>query len=162
MDINLPEINSLKLAERILNIKPGITIAFVTAYDEYAVEAFELNTIDYVVKRIRLDRLKKTIEKLEKWLNFKENEGKLTTTYMRMNLFSNLTIQKEGNQVELIQSRTAKSQELFLYLLQYRKQPIRKSLLIELFWSEYEPDKIYSQFLEIGLFVSIAWLNPPY
>src|SRR5690554_2962338 len=50
LDIEMPEINGLELAEKILEIEPTIIIVFVTAFSEYAVQAFELNTLDYIVK----------------------------------------------------------------------------------------------------------------
>lgn len=65
LDINMPEINGLMLAKKIRKIKPEIKIVFVTAYDHYAAEAFELNVEDYIVKPVRLRRLKEIISRLK-------------------------------------------------------------------------------------------------
>src|SRR5690625_3109696 len=65
LDINLPEINGMELAEQILEKKPEVTIVFVTAYDKYAVQAFELNAIDFLVKPVKIERLEKTIERIK-------------------------------------------------------------------------------------------------
>lgn len=46
-------------------INPGVKIIFVTAFDEYAVRAFEVNALDYLLKPVNPDRLKLTLEKLE-------------------------------------------------------------------------------------------------
>jgi two-component system LytT family response regulator len=63
MDINLPEKNGFEIIDS-LNYFPDII--FTTAYDEYAIKAFEINAIDYLLKPIGRDRLIKAISKLGK------------------------------------------------------------------------------------------------
>src|SRR5690625_2033575 len=65
LDINLSEINGIELGEQILEHKPELALVFVTAYDRYAVEAFELNALDYLVKPLRRDRLMETISRIK-------------------------------------------------------------------------------------------------
>lgn len=48
LDIHLPEVNGMELAEQIIEKKPYLPIIFVTAFNEYAVKAFELNALDYI------------------------------------------------------------------------------------------------------------------
>jgi DNA-binding LytR/AlgR family response regulator len=62
LDIDMPELSGLEVAKT-LGIA-GPMIIFVTAYDEYALQAFESNAIDYLVKPINRVRLDLTIEKL--------------------------------------------------------------------------------------------------
>src|SRR5690625_347092 len=50
LDIEMPEVNGLELAEKLLEMNPTLSIVFVTAFNNYAVEAFELNALDYVLK----------------------------------------------------------------------------------------------------------------
>ena len=145
LDINLPEINGIELAEQILEKKPDIYIVFVTAYNEYAVKAFELNALDYIVKPIRLDRLNKTMERITESVESKQDHAENYTDRMRMNIFRQVTVEVSNNLFSVIQWRTSKAQELFLYLLQHRGQLVRKSVLIDLLWPEYEQDKVYSQ-----------------
>ncbi|PXV69062.1 DNA-binding LytR/AlgR family response regulator [Dysgonomonas alginatilytica] len=59
LDIEMGEINGLQIA----NILKDKAIIFVTAYKEYAAEAFDLNAVDYVRKPIQRDRLKQAIDK---------------------------------------------------------------------------------------------------
>ena len=66
LDIELPEMDGIELAERLLEHRPGIQVVFVTSYDEYAVRAFELNAIDYLVKPVREERLLNTLQRLER------------------------------------------------------------------------------------------------
>lgn len=60
LDIQMPEQSGFDMLEEIENPPPVI---FVTAFDEYAIKAFEFNALDYILKPINLDRLKETIER---------------------------------------------------------------------------------------------------
>lgn len=64
LDIEMPEVNGFVVAEEILARKPDTYIVFVTAYDEYAIKAFETNALDYVLKPVVAKRLQQTITKL--------------------------------------------------------------------------------------------------
>jgi DNA-binding LytR/AlgR family response regulator len=62
LDINMPYLNGLEFANKLKN--PS-RIVFVTAYSEYAVKAFELHALDYVVKPVEDERLTLTISKIK-------------------------------------------------------------------------------------------------
>ena len=62
LDIEMPLLNGFELIEALETIP---LIVFCTAHDEYAVKAFETNSVDYLVKPVRLERLEKTIDKLK-------------------------------------------------------------------------------------------------
>lgn len=65
LDIRMPVMDGLEVAlhAQKLNTKPQII--FTTAYDTYAIRAFDLNAIDYLLKPIRLERLQIAIEKVK-------------------------------------------------------------------------------------------------
>ncbi len=62
LDIQMPGMTGFEVLEH-LHIVPSII--FVTAYDEYALKAFEVNALDYVLKPVELNRLEKAIEKVK-------------------------------------------------------------------------------------------------
>lgn len=62
LDIQMPGMTGFEVLEH-LHIVPNII--FVTAYDEYALKAFEVNALDYVLKPVELNRLEKAIEKVK-------------------------------------------------------------------------------------------------
>jgi len=63
LDLQLPGLNGIEVVQALQSdILP--MIVFVSAYGEYAIEAFELNAIDYVLKPANLGRLKKTVERI--------------------------------------------------------------------------------------------------
>jgi len=66
LDIDMPILNGLSLATELLEQNPNLFIIFITAYSEYALQAFEVNAVDYIVKPVRRSRLNQTVEKLKK------------------------------------------------------------------------------------------------
>lgn len=75
IDIKMPEISGLELAYRISLINDGIFIVFQTAYEEYAVEAFKVGAIDYLLKPYSLEDVKRVLKRVEKFKKF-ENKQK--------------------------------------------------------------------------------------
>lgn len=73
LDINMPHINGTQLAKL---INPKTKLIFTTAYSEYAVESYELNAFDYLLKPISLDRFNTSVAKLLKE-DFNKNSHKI-------------------------------------------------------------------------------------
>lgn len=144
LDIQLPGMNGIELAEEIIKEKPDIMIVFVTAYDKFAVEAFELNAMDYLVKPVTLERLKIAIERVRKQLNVEKIMNNRHTEVLRVKVSNYLAFEETENHFKPIQWRTAKTQELFIYLLQNNGNLVEKSTLMELLWEVNEVDKGYS------------------
>jgi DNA-binding LytR/AlgR family response regulator len=65
LDLHMPESGGLDVA-RLLKTGATPSIAFVTAHDEFAIEAFELNAIDYLLKPVERERLAATIDRARK------------------------------------------------------------------------------------------------
>jgi len=63
LDIKMPGISGLDVAKKIAGI---CRIVFITAFDQYAVEAFEREAVDYLVKPVTKERLLQTINRLKK------------------------------------------------------------------------------------------------
>lgn len=70
LDIDLANDHAFALLERLKPI--SFEIVFVTAYDEYAIKAFKLNAVDYIVKPIDSNDLKYAIDKLQERLSYKK------------------------------------------------------------------------------------------
>lgn len=65
LDIRMPGMTGLDVAARLVSGPKPPHIVFVTAYDEYAVDAFEHSAVDYLLKPASLDRLGRTVAKLK-------------------------------------------------------------------------------------------------
>lgn len=63
LDIRMPGLDGIQAALRMAELPQAPTIVFVSAYDEYALAAFEANAIDYLLKPVRKDRLRNALEK---------------------------------------------------------------------------------------------------
>lgn len=68
LDLQMPELDGLGVV-RVLRKNLTPLIAFVTAYDEYAVQAFELNAVDYLLKPVERGRLRDTINRAHERLD---------------------------------------------------------------------------------------------
>lgn len=64
MDINMPMKNGIELAANVKNFNSDIDIIFVTAYEEHAVKAFEVDALDYILKPFDEQRIEKTVQRL--------------------------------------------------------------------------------------------------
>ena len=65
LDIQMPGTSGVQLADSLHNLKRPPVIVFVTAFSEYAAEAFELDATDYVLKPVEQARLEKALDKVE-------------------------------------------------------------------------------------------------
>lgn len=65
LDIQMPGLTGLEVAE---GIEGATRVVFVTAYDQYAVQAFEQEAIDYVLKPVEAERLGRTVERIRRAL----------------------------------------------------------------------------------------------
>ena len=72
LDIQMPGVTGLNFI-RLLKNKP--LFMFTTAYSEYAIDGFELDAIDYLLKPIAYDRFEKAIEKAKEYYTIKNNSG---------------------------------------------------------------------------------------
>jgi two-component system, LytTR family, response regulator len=62
LDVQMPKLDGFEVLELI--DPTGIAVIFVTAYDQYAMRAFDANAVDYLLKPFSVDRLRKTLERV--------------------------------------------------------------------------------------------------
>jgi len=61
LDIRMPEMDGIEVAQHLRQLEPPPAVVFATAYDAYAIRAFEVHAVDYLLKPIRLARLKEAL-----------------------------------------------------------------------------------------------------
>lgn len=81
LDIRMPGLTGLEVAKR---IDQRTHVVFVTAYDQYAVDAFDSEAADYLLKPVTDERLTKTIEKLKKRLSGGETPAAVSELLTRL------------------------------------------------------------------------------
>lgn len=142
-DIQIANINGIEIAEKVMELKPKLEIVFVTGYDNYAIKAFEMNALDYVLKPITKTRLSKTIKRIQSRIDNLNHHNHSTppSSIIQVNLLGSVYIGTETNSYTPLQWRTVKAQELFIYLIQQKDQLVRKDELIDLLWPDSNLEK---------------------
>lgn len=78
LDINMPKLNGISLSRVLKTLKNKPLLVFITAYREHAVEAFEVEAYDYILKPYSEDRIIGILQKLEKVSAVKSSSNKIT------------------------------------------------------------------------------------
>lgn len=65
LDIRMPEMDGIELAQHLAKLEQPPAVIFTTAYDDYALKAFEVNAVDYLLKPIRLERLQSALNRVQ-------------------------------------------------------------------------------------------------
>ena len=65
LDIRMPEMDGIEVAQHLQNLEQPPAVIFATAYDAYAIRAFEVHAIDYLLKPIRAARLKEALARVK-------------------------------------------------------------------------------------------------
>jgi two-component system LytT family response regulator len=68
LDIDMPELDGIEFRKRAAHVPVCI---FITAHPEHAVESFELDTLDFIVKPLKLDRFSQTVARIQDYLELK-------------------------------------------------------------------------------------------
>ena len=106
LDIELPDMRGIELAEKLKQIKPELTIVFITAYREFSLDAFKLYAFDYILKPIDEERVKTTFRHIQQMLktpkkdNPNTQEAIISISFGNQRVFVNLSeifyIEKTG------------------------------------------------------------------
>jgi|BioPla2DNA2_1021312.scaffolds.fasta_scaffold18117_3 two-component system LytT family response regulator len=65
MDVEMPLLNGIECAKKVMDINPKTIIIFATAHEEYMSDAFEVYAFDYLVKPFKLERINQTLERIK-------------------------------------------------------------------------------------------------
>lgn len=144
LDINMPEIGGIEVAERLQTLHDKIEIVFITAYEEYAIKAFELNAVDYLLKPVQPQRLAMTVTRLQEKIKTNVYSADVSgSRFARIQCFQGL--KAYGADGEPLTWRTAKARELFAYLVYRQGQLVRKETLLDLLWPDIDEKKAFTQ-----------------
>lgn len=107
LDIRMPGKNGIETAR---HLAEKAHLIFVTAYDEYAVQAFEQGAIDYLLKPIDLDRLKQTCTRVQQRLiQIEANQNQTADLEQMTQLLKQLLVQRETHYLRWIQASVGNS-----------------------------------------------------
>ncbi len=132
VDIDLPEMDGITFADRVLELNPSVLIVFVTAYNQYAIQAFEINALDYIMKPISVKRFDIMVKRIRQQLDIKAMSAGSKLT---VNMFGKLDV-KIGDEPILWKRSTA--EEVFAYLMVNYGSFVHKESIIESILPDYE------------------------
>lgn len=138
IDIGMPGINGLQLAEQVKN--EFMQIVFTTAYREYALEAFRVEAVDYLLKPITrkaIDSVASKLEKIKKLLAIQSIESRASV--MKVQCFGSFqTTNKAG---EIVKWPTKKTEEMFAYFIVKEGQIVNKWIIADMLWPEMDSSR---------------------
>ncbi|WP_411676447.1 response regulator [Caproicibacter sp.] len=128
LDIDLPGTNGLELALKIQDLCYGIIIVFITAYSEYALQAFQAYPLDYILKPADEKRLRKTMEQI-----LRQKEGPLVAEeayHTVIRCFNHFETFSDNTQKIPIKFSTRYAKELFAYLICHFETDVTRNELM--------------------------------
>ncbi|KUP20885.1 response regulator [Paenibacillus sp. DMB5] len=131
LDIEMSEMNGIELAEQLTLMYPDIDVIFITAYNHYAVQAFEVNALDYILKPFRTERLDKAVERL---LRKKGYSLVQTPRQCVIRCFGSFEITIDG---AIIKWNRSKARELMAFFIQNESKWVSKYRICNELWPEY-------------------------
>jgi len=143
LDVEIKPINGIDFAEVIKSKYPRIKIVFVTSCKDYAIEAFDLNAIDYLIRPVYTERLHETISRIctdsvVKVKDYPEHTYELKEYPKMVCFFNSMRFLDQCRKEIPIQWRTRKTQELFALLVHHRGKKLRKDLIVEELWPNHK------------------------
>ncbi|WP_424767690.1 response regulator [Paenibacillus sp. sgz302251] len=130
VDISMPQEGGLRFAKRMSETGRNLHIVFVTSHKEYAMDAFDLFALDYIVKPVSLERLEKTVRRAAALHQFSEAAQEVEHSN-RASIYCLGGLEVRSGQGDSVKWMTRKSAELFGYLLLHRGRMVSRARLTE-------------------------------
>ncbi|MFD1675285.1 response regulator [Alicyclobacillus fodiniaquatilis] len=142
-DIHMPGMNGMDAAKLIRQSSPHTQIIFSTAYSEYAVEAFSIRSLDYLLKPITLDRLRHSVQRIEETMISPVDtpDNQPSTKIVCMGGFSiQIPSAKDGR----LAWRTSKEKELCAFLAHHGGVEVEQGVIMDTLWPDAAFEKARS------------------
>ncbi|RIX52078.1 response regulator [Paenibacillus nanensis] len=158
LDIEMPGMNGLDAGKQLFEQCPSADLVYVTAYHQYAVEAFESNAIGYLLKPVTGEQLANTLARYKtlrarEAIRLKEpapleNNGYRPTAARKRNLRLHVmgSLELYDREGKAVTWRTQKTKELFACLWCFHDAPFTRFQIIDRLWPEIELDRAQALF----------------
>ena len=140
LDIEMPGINGIGLAKSLKKRDPLINVIFVTAYNDYALEAYKIHASGYIPKPVKASQIQGEVEALRYPIELK-GEQKL-----QVKCFGNFDVFHNGEPVRFSYS---KSKEVFAYLIDKEGSSVNVNELNAVLWEEDHPSYLRNLIADI-------------
>ena len=133
LDIEMPVMNGIELARRLKEVDENIRIMFVTAFEQYALQAFGVDAVGYLLKPYLSEDIDKQLKKAFYIKSIPKKEIQIQT-------MPDLVIKVNGEQLKL---GNTKQEELMALLIDRGESGVTKRDAIQCLWLGYSSDSIY-------------------
>lgn len=140
LDIEMPGINGIQLAKHLKKINPLIKIVFVTAYNEYALQAFKIHAHGYITKPVSEAKVKEEVDELQNIAPLQSSKK------LQVKCFGNFEVFHNGEPVKFSYK---KSKEVFAYLIDREGAAIDINELNAVIWEEDHPSYLRNLIADI-------------
>ncbi len=134
LDIEMPLMRGLELGDKLTKENPNIEVVFITAHDQYALDAFQIHATGYLLKPLDKAEVKKQIDYIVRKLGRGTHEVKSNVFMVRC--FGQFICCPCGNEEDILRWRTSKTEELFALLIHYQGKPMSKEIIMDALWPE--------------------------
>ena len=139
LDIEMPRMTGLELAEQLVKEGIDVPIIFSTAYSQYAVEAFRVQALDYILKPMTPNTVKQIDERLQKYYGKQKN--KVHSEKLKVHLYDDPYVKKSD---QLVKWPTRVTEELFYYFLLQDGNICSKWRIIDDIWPNSDEKRALS------------------
>lgn len=140
LDNQMPGMMGTEAARKIREIRPQMPIVFTTAYAEYAVEAFEIQSTDYLLKPIAMNRLQNTVSRIKQAVSVLQAAPE-TSARPFIRCMGGFSIGLPHAENRLLPWKTNKEKEVCAFLIHHDGRAADTALLIESIWPGYDLNK---------------------
>lgn len=133
LDVQMPAMGGIILAEKLSEIQPDINVIFVTGYAEYGLEAMKLHASGYLIKTPTKDEIIEELHKLRYPIK-KEREPKR----IRVHTFGNFDVYVDGKPVSFSRQR---AKELLAYLVHRKGETVTRKQIAGILFEDMEYDR---------------------
>lgn len=134
LDISMPQISGMKLSRQLHELYEALDVVFVTGYEEYALQAFDISATDYLLKPVSAERVRQALDKIRRRPMRQEVEPVL-----EVRMFGGFKLMHPGPDRKPLKLRSPKTEELFAFLLY--KRSVSRDEIMDTLWSGFESGK---------------------
>lgn len=148
LDIEMPGMNGLELARQLKITHPNLFIIFITGYNQYALEAFKVEAIDYILKPFEPEEIQKVLNRIMRFQAVQVERDVKSLPEFQIRCFGEFAVYNaEGKRVKWA---TKKAQDLLAFLVLNLDHNMTKDKIGEALWSD-KPHSKHTSNLHISL-----------
>ena len=140
LDIEMPGLSGIQLAKKLKSINPNTKVIFVTAYNEYALEAYRAHASGYITKPVTEGKIREEVDELSRTIEL------VPTKKIQIKCFGNFEVFCNG---EPLRFSYKKSKEAFAYLVDREGSAINVNELNAVLWEEDHPSYLRNLIADI-------------